>query len=1379
MTPYWVVWEKEKGTVKRMKIAAAFTVLLAIAAHGLHAATIRVGEQDTCKVTGVTTVENSKDMRQATIRFDLSKLQGAKGVKKGVLRLWLNLYHRDRMARYFAIERWNEEGFDGFKVWDAAVEGGDALDTVYPFAATLFACHEWDVTRAVAKWLKDPASNKGLKSNFPFPAKDHDPAWLRPYLQITYAGPNADRPKQPTELKAFYRSGQVFLTWKQIPHSGAFFDSTYRVYAHTAPITAANLDKARLLGEVNRLSQFNYRRTALVRAASVGSYVQYPYYGILFTNRDKGAKANWRNRDWVNEHAKVRVNGEVVSIPKRHNFVIDDTWREKLHEGKWQKDIRSVGTEPAILQGPELSDGTGLFVRTVTAPGKAYYAVTSVLEGNENRTDLTKENALGAAVDAKVATPRPVPQVAYVMPGRRTYRHRRMIQEFAYWGGGEDGLHVEPSTPFYFGTIPHNEFIFPTKRKAATASYSGVGTGPTSNVRIDNFYVPPTRLAPFGPVALGLFSWPGWTKFYQGAKDGTPTRSGVQHTHYRAVKANQFGYHDRFNTGKDPRKATMLDCFEKRIVREIGYYFDAYPETSRDHLFSVGEGTAVIVGIHYPDLFSFVSVGQFVPWSAKKLAYQWMLAGKQEWNLKLPNGEIVWNWNDPVWYSKKFPKKTWPFISSCQSPNYSKADNFMHWKDSGYPEFYLELAKEKRGGRWWWCDIGDAPGGKSPYIPGNEAYPAFTDVNFCEVPQQIWRKEPRGSLNGYLTWGPNPTFMRNEGARLRKQPDELGKLNKAGKTMATVDTPDRFEMTVRIGEHGLSLNGQSVPPTAARYGKTDITLWRLQQFKVEPGKTYRWANQKVYTGQILQTGTVKPDERNLLTIPGFFIDRDATGNKLIVTPESAPAPAVAKDKPVRLAFYKRKAAPEIVNLAYADYVKACANPVLAPSIKLPSTTLRIGDFSDVTRSDADGSATARGGSFGGGWSTALMIPEEGHYVIAVRAKGKPGYSWPVLKLTVGGRWTSKGNFPAHAIRTEEYATYRWYTRLEKGKERVQLAIPSEYYFQHSLKTEIMRKKRLTVADMTLTHIPDDKAATTTVELRLSPTHITVGPGMPVQMKAEVLNGAGKAIEADIAWSCEGGTVDGKGVFSSAKAGPCTITAKGKGLTASTTISVGDKLVDRFDEGSGYLRPSWKTITLKGPAVAWHPPARGHWLLNSLIANLPRGARTPPLSALVWEPGAAMTDGSIQADIIFFRRPPAAPSLHGLVIRALDKDNHYRLEVTRGPDASSIKLVRRLDGVESTLATAENPPKLGRFDWKTNPSQHVKNSWSDEQGQKYFATWRLDRIRLQAKGDTIQAWIGDKELFPGGIKDEGITAGAPGLLAGYAAVIDNVEIGGAK
>ncbi|KKK88674.1 hypothetical protein LCGC14_2740780, partial [marine sediment metagenome] len=314
--------------------------------------------------------------------------------------------------------------------------------------------------------------------------------------------------------------------------------------------------------------------------------------------------------------------------------------------------------------------------------------------------------------------------------------------------------------------------------------------------------------------------------------------------------------------GTDPRKAKVVPYFQNRALQALKNVFMLFPQADRNRTIFRGEGDAFLMGVHHPDVFATVDVAQFAPWSAKWSERLWLMVGKREWGLKNEHGVSVWDWNDPIWHSKTYPKKAWSFFSVCQSPNYSKGDNKTYWENMGFPKFYLDLQAEKRGGRWWWVDIGDAPNGKASLAPMNEAYPAFTNVNFCEVPRKQWRREPRGTLNGYLSWGPNGGYLR----KLRKQKELAAKLAEG---MKTVDTAERFEMAVRIGDHGLRQNGQSVPPTNAKFGRTDITLWRLQQFKVAPGKTYTWTNVKVATGQVLQAGTVKPDDRDLLTIPGF------------------------------------------------------------------------------------------------------------------------------------------------------------------------------------------------------------------------------------------------------------------------------------------------------------------------------------------------------------------------------------------------------------------------------------------------------------------------------------------------------------------------------
>ena len=52
---------------------------------------------------------------------------------------------------------------------------------------------------------------------------------------------------QPTEVKAFFRDGQTFLTWKE---DAASKGETYRVYRAGKPLTTAGLPRAKMVLEV-------------------------------------------------------------------------------------------------------------------------------------------------------------------------------------------------------------------------------------------------------------------------------------------------------------------------------------------------------------------------------------------------------------------------------------------------------------------------------------------------------------------------------------------------------------------------------------------------------------------------------------------------------------------------------------------------------------------------------------------------------------------------------------------------------------------------------------------------------------------------------------------------------------------------------------------------------------------------------------------------------------------------------------------------------------------------------------------------------------------------------------------------------------------------
>ena len=108
-----------------------------------------------------------------------------------------------------------------------------------------------------------------------------------------------------------------------------------------------------------------------------------------------------------------------------------------------------------------------------------------------------------------------------------------------------------------------------------------------------------------------------------------------------------------------------------------------------------------------------------------------------------------------------------------------------------------------------------------------------------------------------------PTFSRSSAAAFRDGKMKYTRLNLGyrWKSGDIVDQPDRVEVTVwRSGRRSAS--------------SADITLRRIQSFKVEPGVTYAWK-----LGE--KSGDVTADKDGLLTMPS--VPMPTTPTKLIVT----------------------------------------------------------------------------------------------------------------------------------------------------------------------------------------------------------------------------------------------------------------------------------------------------------------------------------------------------------------------------------------------------------------------------------------------------------------------------------------------------------------
>ena len=145
----------------------AFAAAAILWGHGASAfesvVTVRFGEQETCKVRGVTEMGLDEGTGTQQIRFDLASLPRDRKVTAAKLKFWVDAAN-EQVRRSWGFQIWRDRpDFDGFKMYDGPTAGkGGPLDVKFPYNIdTIWLC-EFDVTPAVARWVRDPQSNRGL-----------------------------------------------------------------------------------------------------------------------------------------------------------------------------------------------------------------------------------------------------------------------------------------------------------------------------------------------------------------------------------------------------------------------------------------------------------------------------------------------------------------------------------------------------------------------------------------------------------------------------------------------------------------------------------------------------------------------------------------------------------------------------------------------------------------------------------------------------------------------------------------------------------------------------------------------------------------------------------------------------------------------------------------------------------------------------------------------------------------------------------------------------------------------------------------------------------------------------------------------------------------
>jgi hypothetical protein len=394
--------------------------------------------------------------------------------------------------------------------------------------------------------------------------------WLMLLFLPTAAAARAGAPPQTSGVRAVCRAGQTFITWQDAQDDfgagpvtwGQIRDRKssvrYRVYRHNKPIDAESLKDARLLAEVQPLSGFNVHSWSFERLVNQA----------VFSHEDKGELARYDHfKGWDRDSPQ----GGKLIIPR---FAIED---HKL-----------------------LPAATGLYVHSASKQETAYYAVTAVDDGQENKT-FTAGNSPAQPVEEKVQAWQPVEQPD---PGKFGFDFRGRRHYFVAWVAAP----LAPK-PMYFNW---------------------------------SVLVPPDCKAPV-PVEL-YFHDPGMS--YARPPTKLLDRS-IQVCPHDFPFSGWYGYNDAVAAGKPAEAGVVRPHTIRRIAAFLQWAQGRFP-ADPSRVMAVGGDGAAMMALHRPELIACVFITRFQAQqldskSAEAFAGCWGPASPQ---IKDEAGRGEWGWGE-------------------------------------------------------------------------------------------------------------------------------------------------------------------------------------------------------------------------------------------------------------------------------------------------------------------------------------------------------------------------------------------------------------------------------------------------------------------------------------------------------------------------------------------------------------------------------------------------------------------------------------------------------------------------------------------------------------------------------------------------------------
>ncbi len=492
-------------------------------------------------------------------------------------------------------------------------------------------------------------------------------------------------------------------------------------------------------------------------------------------------------------------------------------------------------------RGPQLADGTGLFVWTTHENGEFYYAVRSA----DGSLLLT-----AGPVTERVSEPEPV--LAWESADGLSRVYTQFMDYAAY-------------NPTYDAPRPGNSWLglhnwaeleqTNNHQQYAYNYWVGLPTPETCGGAV------PEQV----PLILHI---EGWGSRYTAMHDA-PYWCAVHLWGDDPAQSWYFGFsatHD-YRTETPVTTGPIVNYTEARLLRAVRETIrNAHQpaiDPARIYVYghSMGGTGALMLAERYPDVFAaaaasepmmdFAAAEMWRPelaskWGAPDLNLPVEIRGPDASHLAPYQGTGVWDWQNLGHQLVARRGDEMAFIAIAHGTQ----DIVIDWETVARPSYaYFHQGNRAFIGELiaadhTWLGFRDHPNWQFDWLTfrRDESLPALANASgSAPVPPT-----GTGGYNLTLEWSASWN-------------------NFAG---PPVDTPGEWAMVLR------SLAGDQT---------VDVTPRRLQHFTITPGTTYTWQNIRLDDETVIQAGIIMPDADGLLVITGFEVGK--TGNRLVIRPQ--------------------------------------------------------------------------------------------------------------------------------------------------------------------------------------------------------------------------------------------------------------------------------------------------------------------------------------------------------------------------------------------------------------------------------------------------------------------------------------------------------------